>query len=193
MARNKSSKENSTYTVDNSLSFLDPMPHSSPATLELAPLYFPQTWLPPPLLYCWGCLQLPFHSALEWPIIWVCLDLRYFLTWILVLKPIALGTPRMTGHLTTYSLWPTSFTLLASFIPNNNIICSNHPSQKSGSHYRSLLPVWWCAKSCQFYLPSNSWLPALQISWLDYFNSKGQCLPHTPFPLTIHKAAKVKF
>lgn len=99
----------------------------------------------------------------------------------------------MTGHLTTYSPWPISFIPLASFIPNNNIICSNHPSQKSGSHYPSLLPVWWGAKSCQFYLPSNPWLPALQISWLDYFNSKCQCLPHTPFPFTIHKAAKVKF
>ena len=37
MARNKSSKRNSTYTVDCAL---DPMPHSSPATLELALLYF---------------------------------------------------------------------------------------------------------------------------------------------------------
>lgn len=108
-------------------------------------------------------------------------------------KTNSLGHTKDDWSPTTYSLWPTSFTLLASFTPNNNIICSNHPSQKSGSHYPSLLPVWWCAKSCQFYLPSNSWLPALQISWLDYFNSKGQCLPHTPFPLSIHKAAKVKF
>lgn len=188
-------KGNSTYTVDYSLSFLDPMPH----------------WVSCHLFNClWSisCTDLTTYSfsvllglssaifslyILEWPMIWVCLDLRGFLTWTFSSKTNSPGHTRMIGHLTKSSPWSISFIPMASITPNNNIICSNHPSQKSGSRYPSLFPVRWVAKSCPFSIPSNSSLHALQISWLDYFNSKCQCLPHTTFPFIIHKAAKVKF